>query len=64
MDAFILQTLQQQHTLSKPLFRLNKTLDAAGEVVVTDKKGFSAGDGAALRVHPSYEAYMQLEMAR
>jgi hypothetical protein len=69
MDAFILQTLEQQQSLSKPLFRLHKTLDAVtGEVEVTENKAFLAGGasgtGRALRVHPSYEAYMLLEMAR
>ena len=40
MDAFILQTLaQQQQTLSKPLFRLNKTVNpVTGEVVVSENK--------------------------
>ena len=69
MDAFLLQILEQQQSLSKPLFKLHKTLNSVtGEVEVTDNKAFleggRTGTGAALRVHPSYDAFMYLEMAR
>lgn len=72
MDAFLLQVLEQQQNLSKPLYKLHKTLNAVtGEVEVTDNAAFlsgpgqgKGGSGTALRVHPSYDAYMYLEMAR
>jgi hypothetical protein len=69
MDAFILQTLEQQQSLSKPLYRLNKTINSVtGEVEVSENKAFLpggiSGTGQALKVHPSYDAYMHLEMAR
>mmetsp|Transcript_7308 Transcript_7308/g.12268 ORF Transcript_7308/g.12268 Transcript_7308/m.12268 type:complete len:374 (-) Transcript_7308:47-1168(-) len=69
MDAFMLQMLEQQHSLSRPLYRLNKTINTVtGEVDVSENKAFLpgglTGSGEALKVHPSYDAYMNLEMAR
>lgn len=63
MDAFVLQTLAQQQSLSRPLYRLVKTVDpVSGAIVVVENKAFLPGGG--LSVHPSYDAYMHLEMAR
>ena len=69
MDAYILQLLEQQQNLSMPLFKLNRTINSTtGELEVSPNKAFlpggQSGHDAPLVVHPSYDAYMHLEMAR
>jgi actin-like protein 6A len=62
MDAymlnFITSQMQMQYGLAapKPLFRLNKTADSEGNV--------SVSAASLSNVHPSYDAYMALEMGR
>ncbi len=71
MDAYLLQLLEQQQGSAscKPRYKLTRQVNPlTGDVVISDNKSFLpgglSGSEQPIVVHPSYHAYMCLDMAR